>query len=127
MKMEANNGKPQREDVCPGKKEKLDLQTVREKIAETKGPEYWRSLEELAGSDEFREMMHREFPKGASEWLDGVSRRGFLKLMGASMALAGMTACTKQPLEPIVPYVKQPEEIIPGRPMFYATAMALGA
>jgi hypothetical protein len=48
MKMEANNGKPQREDVCPGKKERLDLQTVRQKIAETKGPEYWRSLEELA-------------------------------------------------------------------------------
>ena len=43
-------------------------------------------------------MLHREFPKGASEWLDSVSRRGFLKLMGASMALAGMTACTKQPL-----------------------------
>jgi len=103
-----------------------DLETVREKIAQTKGPEYWRSLEELAGSEEFREMMHREFPKGASEWLDGVSRRGFLKLMGASMALAGMTACTKQPLEPIVPYVKQPEELIPGRPMFYATAMQLG-
>src|SRR5437868_7004590 len=70
--------------------------------------------------------MHREFPKGASEWLDSVSRRGFLKLMGASMALAGMTACTKQPLEPIVPYVKQPEDIIPGRPLFYSTAMALG-
>ena len=58
-------------------------------------------------------MLHREFPKGASEWLDSVSRRGFLKLMGASLAMAGMTACTKQPLEPIVPYVKQPEEIIP--------------
>ena len=56
-------------------------------------------------------MLHREFPKGASEWLDAVSRRGFLKLMGASLALAGMTACTKQPLEPIVPYVKQPEEL----------------
>jgi MoCo/4Fe-4S cofactor protein with predicted Tat translocation signal len=125
--MEENNGKQHREEVCPGKKDKLDLQTVREKIAATKGPEYWRSLEELAGSEEFREMMHREFPKGASEWLDGVSRRGFLKLMSASMALAGMTACTKQPLEPIVPYVKQPEEIIPGRPMFYATAMPLGA
>ena len=126
MKMEENNGKPHREEVCPGKKDKLDLQTVREKIAQTKGPEYWRSLEELAGSEEFREMMHREFPKGASEWLDRVSRRGFLKLMGASMALAGMTACTKQPLEPIVPYVKQPEELIPGRPMFYATAMQVG-
>jgi MoCo/4Fe-4S cofactor protein with predicted Tat translocation signal len=127
MKMEENNGKPHREEVCPGKKDKLDLQTIRETIAQTKGPEYWRSLEELAGSEEFREMMHREFPKGASEWLDGVSRRGFLKLMGASMALAGMTACTKQPLEPIVPYVKQPEELIPGRPLFYATAMQLGA
>jgi Fe-S-cluster-containing dehydrogenase component len=70
-------------------------------------------------------MMHREFPKGASEWLDAVSRRGFLKLMGASLAMAGMTACTKQPLEPIVPYVKQPEELIPGRPLFYATAFTL--
>ena len=46
--------------------------------------------------------------------------------MGASLALAGMTACTKQPLEPIVPYVKQPEELVPGRPLFYATAFTLG-
>jgi molybdopterin-containing oxidoreductase family iron-sulfur binding subunit len=113
------------EAVCPGKKDRLDLATVRARIAETKGPEYWRSLEELAGSEEFREMMHREFPKGASEWLDAVSRRGFLKLMGASLALAGMTACTKQPLEPIVPYVRQPEELIPGRPLCYATAFEL--
>jgi MoCo/4Fe-4S cofactor protein with predicted Tat translocation signal len=114
------------EDVCPGKKDKLDLKSLRARTAETKGPEYWRSLEELAGSAEFREMMHREFPKGASEWVDSVSRRGFLQLMGASLALAGMTACTKQPLEPIVPYVKQPEELVPGRPLFYATAFTLG-
>ena len=114
-----------REDVCPGKHEKLDLATARARIEKTKGPEFWRSLEELAGSDEFREMMHREFPKGASEWVDAVSRRGFMKLMGASLAMAGMTACTKQPLEPIVPYVKQPEELVPGRPMFYATAFDL--
>ncbi len=123
--MEPQNGKSRREDVCPGKKDKLDLATARACIAQTKGPEYWRSLEELAGSAEFHEMMHREFPKGASEWLDSVSRRGFLKLMGASMALAGMTACTKQPLEPIVPYVRQPEEVIPGRPLFFATAFTL--
>src|SRR5579862_8585945 len=89
-----------KEAVCPGKKETLDLETARARIAETKGPEFWRSLEELAGSAEFKEMMHREFPKGASEWLDAVSRRGFLKLMGASLAMAGMTACTKQPMEP---------------------------
>jgi MoCo/4Fe-4S cofactor protein with predicted Tat translocation signal len=126
MKMEKQNGKPHQEAVCPSKKDKLDLETVRARIAETKGPEFWRSLEELAGSTEFKEMMHREFPKGASEWLDDVSRRGFLKLMGASMALAGMTACTKQPLESIVPYVKQPEELVPGRPQFFATAFSLG-
>src|SRR5437667_2591258 len=113
------------EQVCPGKKSKLDLSCARGRIEATKGPEYWRSLEELAGSEEFREMMHREFPRGASEWLDSVSRRGFLRLMGASLALAGMSACTKQPLEPIVPYVRQPEEVIPGRPLFFATAFSL--
>ena len=118
------------EDVCPSKKGKLDLESVRaqiEEVADQKsGPEYWRSLEELAGSPDFQEALHREFPKGASEWVDSVSRRGFLKVMGASMALAGMTGCVKLPLEPIVPYVRQPEDVIPGRPMFYATAMTLG-
>src|ERR1700733_13461434 len=115
--------KSKREDVCPSKQ--LDRATVEQQLAETKGPEYWRSLEELAGSPEFREMMHREFPKGASEWLDAVSRRGFLQLMGASLAMAGMTGCTKMPVEEIVPYVRQPEQVIPGRPQFYATAFTL--
>src|SRR6266852_1858254 len=123
---EEQNGKPHREEVCPGKKGKLDLVQVRADIEKKNGPEFWRSLEELAGTTEFQEMLHREFPKGASEWLDTVSRRGFLKLMGASMALAGMTACTKQPTEPIVPYVRQPEELVPGRPMFFASAFTLG-
>jgi MoCo/4Fe-4S cofactor protein with predicted Tat translocation signal len=126
MNMEDKNAKPHREDVCPSKKGTLDLDAARARVAETQGPEYWRSLEELAGSPDFQEMLHREFPKGASEWLDAVSRRGFLKLMGASLAMAGMTACTKQPLEPIVPYVKQPEELVPGRPLFFATAFTLG-
>jgi molybdopterin-containing oxidoreductase family iron-sulfur binding subunit len=118
-----------REDVCPSKKDKLDLDSLRAQINEANekaGPEYWRSLEELAGSPAFQEALHREFPKGASEWVDSVSRRGFLKVMGASMALAGMTGCVRLPLEPIVPYVRQPEDVIPGRPMFYATAMTLG-
>jgi MoCo/4Fe-4S cofactor protein with predicted Tat translocation signal len=118
-----------RGDVCPGKKGKLDLESLRAQINEAgdkSGPEYWRSLEELAGSPAFQEALHREFPKGASEWVDSVSRRGFLKVMGASMALAGMTGCVRLPLEPIVPYVRQPEDVIPGRPMFYATAMTLG-
>ncbi|HET7442074.1 MAG TPA: TAT-variant-translocated molybdopterin oxidoreductase, partial [Terriglobales bacterium] len=112
-------------EICPGKRKSLDLHEVRAQLERTRGPEYWRSLEELAGSAEFRQMMQREFPKGASEWVDEVSRRGFLKLMGASLALAGMTGCTKLPLEPIVPYVRQPEQIVPGRPMFYASAFTL--
>ena len=112
-------------DVCPSKRKELDLAIVREQIEDTTGPEYWRSLEELAGSDEFQEMLHREFPKGASEWLDDFSRRGFLKTMGASLALAGLTGCTRMPITEIVPYVRQPENVVPGRPMFYATAFTL--
>src|SRR5579859_2611175 len=123
-----------KEDVCPGSKDKLSLAAVRERIdaaiahdeREKVGPEYWRSLEELAGSEEFQSALHREFPKGASEWVDSVSRRGFLQVMGASLGLAGMTGCVRLPLEPIVPYVRQPEEVIPGRPTFYATATTLG-
>ena len=129
MKIKEQDGRAKKEDVCPGKKGKLSLDLLRDQINEANekaGPEYWRSLEELAGSADFQEALHREFPKGASEWVDSVSRRGFLKVMGASMALAGMTGCVKLPLEPIVPYVRQPEEVVPGRPMFYATAMTLG-
>jgi MoCo/4Fe-4S cofactor protein with predicted Tat translocation signal len=117
------DGKSKREDVCPGKK--LDRAAVELQLKETKGPEYWRSLEELAGSPEFQDMLHREFPKGASEWLDSVSRRGFLQLMGASLAMAGMSGCTKLPLQEIVPYVRQPEQVIPGVAMYYATAFTL--
>jgi MoCo/4Fe-4S cofactor protein with predicted Tat translocation signal len=113
-------------DVCPTKRKQLDLASAREQIEDATGPEYWRSLEELAGSEEFQEMLHREFPKGASEWLDGFSRRGFLKTMGASLALAGLTGCTRMPNTEIVPYVRQPENVIPGRPKFYATAHTLG-
>ena len=65
-----------------------------------------------------------EFLSRATEWPEGVSRRKFLKLMGASIALASATGCTRNPLEHIVPYQKQPEEIIPGRPLFYASALA---
>jgi molybdopterin-containing oxidoreductase family iron-sulfur binding subunit len=129
MKIGHQDGHAAREDVCPSQKGKSDLESLRAQIEEANekvGPEYWRSLEELAGSPAFQEALHREFPKGASEWVDSVSRRGFLKVMGASMALAGMTGCVRLPLEPIVPYVRQPEDVIPGRPMFYATAMTLG-
>ncbi|MGA9496455.1 MAG: TAT-variant-translocated molybdopterin oxidoreductase [Terriglobales bacterium] len=123
----AGNGRPAAEkDVRPSKRKQLDLSEVKARIEGVTGPEYWRSLEELAGSEEFQEMLHREFPKGASEWLDGFSRRGFLKTMSASLALAGLTGCTRMPITEIVPYVRQPENVVPGRPMFYATAFTLG-
>src|SRR5947209_9112805 len=101
----------------------LDLDSVRRKLADAKGPKYWRTLEELSNEKAFGELLEREFPRQASEWVDPVSRRGFLKLAGASLALAGLAGCTKQPLEQILPYVRQPEDLIPGKPLFYATAM----
>ncbi len=88
-----------------------------------RGARYWRSLEEWADTPEFRRFVEREFPENASQWADPVGRRRFLKLMGASLAMAGVGACTVQPPERIIPYVKQPEEIVPGKPLYYATAM----
>ncbi len=87
---------------------------------------YWRSLSELADTPQFREYLHREFPEQASEWNDPKGRREFLKLMSASLALAGVGACTKQPVENIVPYVRQPEDLVPGKPLFFATAIPFG-
>ncbi|HET8627324.1 MAG TPA: TAT-variant-translocated molybdopterin oxidoreductase [Thermomicrobiales bacterium] len=86
----------------------------------------WRSLDELADTPEFRAFLHREFPRGASELLDGLSRRQFLRLMGASLALAGLTACASQPHDKIVPYVNQPAQVTPGKPLFFATATPFG-
>jgi molybdopterin-containing oxidoreductase family iron-sulfur binding subunit len=104
----------------------MNLADIQTRLAGLEGRTYWRSLEELADTDEFRQYVQREFPSQASEFTDPAGRREFLKLMGASIALAGVSACTRQPVEKIVPYVRQPEEIVPGRPLFYATAMPEG-
>ncbi|MGE0822186.1 MAG: TAT-variant-translocated molybdopterin oxidoreductase [Candidatus Binatia bacterium] len=100
----------------------LDLATIRDRLSESRGPQYWRSLEELANTEEFQDLLQREFPRHAP-WLDSLSRRHFLQFMGASLALAGLSACTRQPEERIVPYAKPPEDVLPGRPQFYATAV----
>jgi MoCo/4Fe-4S cofactor protein with predicted Tat translocation signal len=89
-------------------------------------PKYWRSLDELTGLPEFEQWLHAEFPLAASEWASRLHRRDFLRLMGGSLALAGLGACTKQPIEKIVPYVKQPEEIVVGKPLQFATATSFG-
>src|SRR5215218_5386267 len=102
----------------------LDLAALRTQLAGQTGARYWRSLDELAETEEFQEFLRREFPTGAAEWSDAASRRTFLKLMGASLALAGVAGCTSQlPDETIVPYVRAPEEIVPGKPLSYATAI----
>ncbi|MCI0415384.1 TAT-variant-translocated molybdopterin oxidoreductase [bacterium] len=106
--------------------DRYDFTELRKRLAEKQGSYYWRSLDELAETPEFQDFLRHEFPENADQWKDGVSRRNFLKIMGASFAFAGLTACTRQPLEKIVPYVRQPEEIVPGRPLYFATAMQLG-
>ena len=92
-------------------------------------PAFWRTLDEKLDDPGFQQHLYNEFPSllpTIEHVADPVARRTFLKLMGASLGLAGVTACTRQPLERIVPYVRQPEELVPGRPLFYATAMAIG-
>ncbi len=104
----------------------VDLASLRRRLDGSAGQTYWKSLEELARTPGFESFLQREFPENASAWLDPQGRRDFMRLMGASMALAGLTACTRQPKETIVPYVKQPEEIVPGRPLFFASAVPAG-
>ena len=108
-------------------KEPLDLAALRARLAGRRGKEYWRSLEELAETADFQDLLRHEFPQGADIWEATLSRRGFLKVMGASMALAGLTGCAfSAPDEKIVPYVNKPDAMTPGIPLFFATAMPLG-
>ena len=100
----------------------MTLAEVRQDLKGVKGKKFWRSIDELANTAEFQAAVEKEFPSAAAEWVDPVSRRGFLKVMGASMALAGLAGCTKQPDEPIYPYVKAPEDLILGKPMYFASA-----
>ncbi|HXY39117.1 MAG TPA: TAT-variant-translocated molybdopterin oxidoreductase [Vicinamibacteria bacterium] len=100
------------------------LEGVRRRLDGQDGPRrrFWKSLDELADAPAFLDFLHREFPEQASVFEDPKGRREFLTLMGASLALAGLTACTKQPEERILPYVRQPEGVVPGRALFFASA-----
>ncbi|MEX0945099.1 MAG: TAT-variant-translocated molybdopterin oxidoreductase [Balneolaceae bacterium] len=83
---------------------------------------YWKSLNELAQNKEYKNFVEREFPEDATELSDQVSRRSFLRVMGASIALAGFASCRK-PVQKILPFSRQPEELVLGEPLFYATSM----
>ena len=85
---------------------KMTLAEVRAKLDGKTGRRFWKNLDELAETPAFHELMAEEFPRQSTEWVDAVSRRGFLKVMGASLALAGLAGCTKQPDEPIYPYIR---------------------
>src|SRR2546430_17358734 len=93
--------------------QKLDLAAVRGRLEGARGRDYWRSLDELSNTPEFKELVEREFPRQAIGWSEDEDPveggRNFLKLMGASLALGGLAACTRQPTEQLMPYVLQPE------------------
>ncbi len=105
------------------KKTPMTLNEMHRELAAKEGPEFWRSLEEMTEKPGFKQAVTDEFPQTEAFWKKPVERRDFLKVMGSMIMLAGLTACGRQPLEKIVPYVKGPEDVIPGRPLYFATAM----
>lgn len=101
----------------------IDLASIRAGLEKDGKKRFWRSLEQLAETDEYKELARHEFSQAAKKPDSGVSRRNMLKLMAASAGLAGLSACTKLPIEHIAPYVRPPEEFVPGHPLYYATSM----
>src|SRR5688500_3847513 len=106
--------------------ETLDLSALRRRMDGRPRGRFWQSLEEIQETPEFLAFLRREFPENAPELEDPAGRRQFRKIMGASIALAGLAGCTRQPEEKIVPFVRAPEDMIPGRPMYFATALTEG-
>jgi MoCo/4Fe-4S cofactor protein with predicted Tat translocation signal len=110
----------------PSPESRQTFASVRDNILALDGKEYWRSLEEHADTPEFRRLIAEEYPHEIEEWDNNLSRRNFVKVMGASLALAGLSGCVIQPPEKIVPYVTPQEGMLPGKANFFATAMTLG-
>ncbi|MBA3769141.1 MAG: TAT-variant-translocated molybdopterin oxidoreductase [Blastocatellia bacterium] len=105
---------------------KPNFAAIRDNILSGQGKEYWRSVEEHADTPEFREFIAQEYPHEIEHWDNSLSRRNFVKVMGASLALAGLSGCVIQPPEKIVAGVRSEENYLPGKPKFVATAMTLG-
>ena len=104
--------------------EQIDLQQIREKLSGESGGTYWKGLEEIAETPEYKQWLEDEFPNRSS--IPDIDRRGFMKFVGASLALAGLSGCRNLPQEKLIPHVKAPEDLIPGKPVDYASAFVLG-
>jgi molybdopterin-containing oxidoreductase family iron-sulfur binding subunit len=102
----------------------IELDVIDPKEADQEASKYrfWRDPDELSSSEHEPENPNEEFHPGQSDPPSGASRRQFLQLMGAAMAMAGLTGC-RRPAEKILPYARKPEEVIPGVSQMYATAM----
>src|ERR1041385_7105955 len=100
----------------------LDLRSLAKQLSQRDEKTLWRNLQELAKTSDFMKHLQKEYPRHAQA-VSNINRRDFLKLLSASLALAGLSACVPQPTEKIVPYVNAPQEITPGKNLFYATAM----
>jgi MoCo/4Fe-4S cofactor protein with predicted Tat translocation signal len=102
------------------------LATVRARLSEVRGEAFWQRLEDLARTPALREALEREFPSQAERLVPDLERRDFLRLMGASLGVMGLAACTRQPDERILPFARNPEYVVPGRPQYFATALSIG-
>ena len=114
-------------DQCPSSKGKEEIPTKAPELGTVSGRKFWRSLDEYSGTPEFKEFVEREFPAGASI-LGEPSRRNFVKIMGAGFALAGAATIPgcRRPDRKILPYSQTPpEEVIPGKPLYFTTALPL--
>jgi molybdopterin-containing oxidoreductase family iron-sulfur binding subunit len=110
----------------PSQDSKNNFALMRDKILSQSGKDYWRSVDEFVDAPEFEEFVKREYPVHSEDWDNAVSRRTFVKLMGGTLALAGLSGCVIQPAEKIVPYVRPEQDMLPGKPLFFATAVSLG-
>jgi molybdopterin-containing oxidoreductase family iron-sulfur binding subunit len=99
------------------------LDALRARLADARGPRYWRALEALVEQPAWRGRLGEAFPQ-LSQLDPRLDRRGFLKLLGASLALAGLGACSRPPQEEIVPWVRRPDQLPPALPRFYASTLA---
>ena len=108
-----------------GPEEAAELEVIRARLTQARGPAFWRELEAVAEEPALRGLLEREFPALFARTGPGLERRDFLRLMGASLGVMGIAACTRQPDEKILPFARSPEYQIPGKPLYFATAFPL--